>query len=174
MVFADISAARRRGRIPHRTVHLGARTGAWLEPQRSCPSVQHRDIGKGHKALSTVLLTGIVPLHNQLAEGLEVDDALFRAVIDATMRQKWDEARRRRAESERAYRASFRPYLQVQTERQVPSPIFVAALLTVARLRIVLRMGRLLPTMRPEIVSSRPSSSTIGARKAGVFPPSEG
>ncbi len=97
------------------------------------------DLGKGHKALSTVLLTGVVPLHiaNQLAEALEVDDALFRAVIDATIRQKRDEARGRRAESERAYRASFRPHLQVQTERQVPSPIFVAALLTVARLRIV-------------------------------------
>jgi hypothetical protein len=53
------------------------------------------------------------------------------------MRQTRDEARGRRAESERAYRASFRPHLQVQTERQVPSPIFVAALLTVARLRIV-------------------------------------
>jgi hypothetical protein len=99
----------------------------------------YRDIGKGHKALSTVLLTGVIPLHiaNRLAEALEVDDALFRAVIDATMRQKRDEASVRRAESEREYRASFRPHLQVQTERQVPSPIFVAALLTVARFRIV-------------------------------------
>jgi hypothetical protein len=31
----------------------------------------------------------------------------------------------------------FRQHLQVQTERIVPSPIFVAALLTVARLRII-------------------------------------
>jgi hypothetical protein len=36
-----------------------------------------------------------------------VDGPLFRAVIDATMRQKRDEARGRRAESERAYRASY-------------------------------------------------------------------
>jgi len=35
--------------------------------------------------------------------------------------------RRLRVERERAYRASFRPHLQVQTERTVPSPIFVAA-----------------------------------------------
>jgi hypothetical protein len=99
----------------------------------------YRDLGKGHKALSTTLLTGVAPLHiaNRLAEALEVDDALFCAVIDATMCQKRDEARGRRAESERAYRTSFHPHLQVQTERQVPSPIFVAALLTVARLRIV-------------------------------------
>jgi hypothetical protein len=45
--------------------------------------------------------------------------------------------RRLRLEREHAYRASFRPHLQVQTERAVPSPIFIAALLTVARLRIV-------------------------------------
>jgi hypothetical protein len=43
----------------------------------------------------------------------------------------------RRVESERAYLASFRPHLQVQTERAMPSPSFVAALLTVARLRII-------------------------------------
>jgi hypothetical protein len=99
----------------------------------------YRDLGNGHKALSTVLLTGVVPLNitNQLAGALEVDDALFRAVVDATNRQRRDEARARRGESERAHRASFRPHLQVQTERIVPSPIFVAALLTVARLRIV-------------------------------------
>jgi hypothetical protein len=60
----------------------------------------YRDLGKGHKALSTALLTGVVPLHiaNRLAEALEVDEALFRALIDATMRQKRDEARGRRAE----------------------------------------------------------------------------
>src|SRR5260370_42381875 len=45
--------------------------------------------------------------------------------------------RRLRVESERAYVAAFRPHLHVQTERAVPSPIFVAALLTVTRLRIV-------------------------------------
>ena len=33
--------------------------------------------------------------------------------------------------------APHRPHLQVQTDRGVPSPIFVAALLTVGRLRIV-------------------------------------
>jgi hypothetical protein len=76
-------------------------------------------------------------LPNHLAEAPEVDNALVGAVIDATMRQKRDEARRLRIERERAYRVSFRPHLQVQTERAVPSPIFVAALFTVKRLRIV-------------------------------------
>ena len=91
---------------------------------------------------------------NQLADVLEADDALAASVIGATIRQKRDEARldhplwkltdaisgkkrRLRVESERAYCASFRPHLQVQTERAVPSPIFVAAMLTVARLRMI-------------------------------------
>jgi len=99
----------------------------------------YRDIGSGHKALSALFLTGAVTHHiaKHLANALEVDDALLGSLIGATTRQKSDEARRRRVESERAYCASFRPHLQVQTERYVPSPIFIAALLTVARLRIV-------------------------------------
>ncbi len=101
--------------------------------------LHYRDISSGHKALSAVLLTGMLTSHiaKHLANALEVDDALVEAVIGATTRQKRDEGRRRRVESERAYVASFRPHLQVQTERAVPSPIFVAALLTVTRLRIV-------------------------------------
>jgi len=101
--------------------------------------LRYRDIGSGHMALSAVLLTGVVAPHiaKHLANALEVDDALVESVIDAAARQECDEARARRVESERAYVASFRPHLQVQTERAVPSPIFVAALLTVARLRII-------------------------------------
>jgi hypothetical protein len=99
----------------------------------------YRDIGSGHKALSALLLRGFVAPHvaNHLADALEADPALVGSVIDATVGQKRDEARERRIESERAYLASFRPHLHVQTERAVPSPIFVAALLTVARLRTV-------------------------------------
>jgi hypothetical protein len=99
----------------------------------------YRDIGTGHKTLTEVLLTGLVGPHiaKHLAEALELDDALVESVISATTRQKRDEASRRRVKSERAYSVSFRPHLQVQTERTVPSPIFVAALLTVARLRII-------------------------------------
>jgi hypothetical protein len=96
----------------------------------------YRDIASGHKALSEMLLTGVLAPHvaNHLAEALEVDGALVGAIIDSTMRQRRDEAHVRRVESEQAYCNSFRPHLQVQTERAVPSPIFVAALLTVARL----------------------------------------
>ena len=49
----------------------------------------------------------------------------------------WGKKRRLRVASERAYLAAFRAHLQVQTERTVPSPIFVAAMLTVARLRSI-------------------------------------
>ena len=86
-----------------------------------------------------MLLTGVVTPHvaKHLANALDIEDTLVESVIGATTLQKCDEARRRRIESERAHLASFRPHLQVQTERAVPSPIFIAALLTVARLRIV-------------------------------------
>jgi hypothetical protein len=101
--------------------------------------LHHRDLGSGHKALSALLLSGEVSDHiaKHLAEALEIDDALLGSVIGATTRQKRDEAGKRRVESERAYRGSFRPHLQVQIERAVPSPIFMAALLTVKRLRVV-------------------------------------
>jgi len=112
--------------------------------------------GSGHEALSATMLTGVVApqLADHLADALEADKVVVGPVIDATIRQKRDEARldhplwkfqdvmrgkkrRLRVENERAHLASFRPHLQVRTERAVPSPIFVAALLTVARLRIV-------------------------------------
>jgi hypothetical protein len=96
-------------------------------------------IGSGHRALTEVLLTGAVTSHiaKHLANVLDLDDALAEAMIDATTRQKRDEASRRRVESARASCNSFRPHLQVQTQRAVPSPIFVAVLLTVARFRII-------------------------------------
>jgi len=99
----------------------------------------YQNIGSGHRALTEMLLTGAVTSHiaKHLANALDLDDALAEAVIDATTRQKRDEASRRRVESARAYCNSFRPHLQVQTQRAVPSPIFVAALLTVARLRVI-------------------------------------
>jgi hypothetical protein len=117
----------------------------WSAPERLASAAAtsfggpYRDIGSGHKALSALVLTGVVSHHiaKHLAEALEIDDALLGSLIGATTRQKRDEALRRRVENERAYRDTFRPHLQVQTERTVPSPISVAALLTVARLRII-------------------------------------
>jgi hypothetical protein len=101
--------------------------------------LHYLDISSGHKALSAALLTGVVAarITNHLADALEAGDALVESVISATTRQKCDEAHVRRIESEQAYRDSFRPHLHVQTEHAVPSPIFVAALLTVKRLRII-------------------------------------
>ena len=66
--------------------------------------LHYHDIGSGHKALSALLLTGVVPDHiaKHLAEALEIDDALLGSVIGATTRQKCDEAHVRRVESERA------------------------------------------------------------------------
>jgi hypothetical protein len=96
----------------------------------------YRDEDSGHEALSAAMLTGVVApqLADHLVGALEASDALVGSVIEATIRQKRDEARldltvwklqdvmrgkkrRLRVESERAYLASFKPHLQVQTDR---------------------------------------------------------
>jgi hypothetical protein len=93
----------------------------------------------GHAALSGCLLTGVVPpfIRWKLAEALEVEEDLTDTMLLATARQRHDETGAQILAKEEAYRVAFQPHLQVQTERQNPSPIFIAALLTVRRLRIV-------------------------------------
>jgi hypothetical protein len=99
----------------------------------------YRDLSSGHRTLTDVLLTGIVPpfIQGKLANALEVDQELLDAVSAATARQIHDEVRSQILAKEDAYRAEFRLHLQVVTERRIPSPIFVAALVGTARLRIV-------------------------------------
>jgi hypothetical protein len=93
----------------------------------------------GHAALSGFLKTGIVPsfIEKKLANALAIEQGMLDAVLVTTARQLHDEASARTLAREEACRAAFRPHLQVETERRVPSPIFIAALLTTARLRIV-------------------------------------
>lgn len=93
----------------------------------------------GHTTLTALMLTGSAPpiIATKLAEALEVGQDLIDAVLSATARQQRDEARARVLEREGAHRAAFRPHLWIETDRNVPSPIFVAALLGIARLRVV-------------------------------------
>jgi hypothetical protein len=100
---------------------------------------EYRDLNRGHAALSGFLLTGVVPpfAERKLAGVLEADQEFLDTVLLATARQLHDEARSRILAREDGYRAAFRPHLQVTTERRDPSQIFIAALFTVKRLRIV-------------------------------------
>src|SRR5580700_5314459 len=84
-------------------------------------------------------MTGTTPpfIEKKLAGVLEIDQDFLDAVLLATARQLHDEARAQILAREDAYRSTFRQHLQVVTERRVPSPIFIAALLTTKRLRIV-------------------------------------
>jgi hypothetical protein len=93
----------------------------------------------GHARLTALLMAGSAPpaVTANLAEALEVEQSLIDAVLLATEQQRHDEARARILDWEREYRCSFRPHLQIQTERKIPSPIFVAALIGTARLRII-------------------------------------
>jgi hypothetical protein len=97
------------------------------------------DISKGHKALTGLLITGTAPplIAKHLATALEVDQDLIDAILLATDRQQHDEGRSRILAREIAYRAAFRPHLRCETTSTVPEPIFVAALIGTARLRLV-------------------------------------
>jgi hypothetical protein len=99
----------------------------------------YRDLNSGHRALTEFLLTGMVPsfVEKKLAHALEIDQDLIDTLLLATARQIHDEARSQKLANEEVYQAAFRAHLQVQTERPVPSPIFVAALLATKRLRIL-------------------------------------
>jgi len=99
----------------------------------------YRDLNSGHRALTDLLTDGIVSpfIDGKLGHALEVDEDLIEPVLLATARQIHDETRVQILAREEAYRSGFRPHLQVETERRVPSPIFVAALLATKRLRIL-------------------------------------
>jgi hypothetical protein len=99
----------------------------------------YRDVGNGHRALGELLRTGAVPplIAKHLAEALQVDKELVAAAMTTTARQQQDEASRRTLARETAHRTAFRPHLRCETEREIPEPLFVAALLTSARLRLV-------------------------------------
>jgi hypothetical protein len=99
----------------------------------------YADLGRGHRALAELLTTGTAPplIAKHLAAALEVEQDFLDAVLRATAGQQHDEARAQVLEWRRTYRDAFRPHLQVQTERRVPSPIFAAAFPGIKRLRTV-------------------------------------
>ena len=99
----------------------------------------YRQIGNGHKALAELLTTGTAPpqIAKNLATALQVEEELLAAVIASTDSQRQDEASQRTLARETAYRTTFKPHLRCETARAVPEPIFIAALLTTARLRKV-------------------------------------
>ena len=70
----------------------------------------------------------------KLAGALEVEQDLVDVTLIATRQQQNDEARSEMLDRERAYWAAFRPHLQILTEHRVPRQVFIAALLTTARL----------------------------------------
>jgi len=99
----------------------------------------YQDLNAGHRALTELLMTGTTSpvIAPRLADALEIEPELIDQILVATARQQQDEGRAQILKRERAYRDRFRPHLRVETECRVPSPIFVAALCTTARLRIV-------------------------------------
>lgn len=99
----------------------------------------YQDIGNAHKALAETLTTGRVPLHmsGHLAQALEIDQSVLDAVMDSTARQRQDEWRARLLIQEKEHAPHFQPHLRTETARTVPEPLFVAAMIGTARLRMV-------------------------------------
>jgi hypothetical protein len=99
----------------------------------------YANLNTGHRALTELLMTGAPSpiIAGKLGETLEIEQDLVDAIMLATLRQKSDEARVQMLDREEAYMRSFRPHLRSETARTIPEPIFIAALLTTARLRVV-------------------------------------
>jgi hypothetical protein len=102
-------------------------------------SLGYRDLGDAHKALANTLKTGTVPAHmrNHLGSALELDEAVIDSVVESTSRQRQDEWRAWLLAEEKEHMARFQPHLRTETARTVPEPIFIAALIGTARLRLV-------------------------------------
>jgi hypothetical protein len=84
-------------------------------------------------------MTGTSPpqIAKHLADALQVHEALVAAVMAATAQQQQDEACQHILVRETAYSTTFTPHLRCETEREIPEPLFIAALMTSARLRLV-------------------------------------
>jgi hypothetical protein len=99
----------------------------------------YRDLGDAHKALANTLKTGTVPAHmrKHLSSALELDEGVIDSVVESTSRQRQDEWRAWLLAEEKEHMARFQPHLRTETARTVPQPIFIAALIGTARLRLV-------------------------------------
>jgi hypothetical protein len=99
----------------------------------------YRNLSKGHRLLTGVLTTDMVPafIAGNLGAALDVEpDAVQRAMAETAAQRRAEAAAQRDAE-DREYRASFRPHLRVETECGRPSPMFLVAMLGLSSLRIV-------------------------------------
>jgi hypothetical protein len=94
---------------------------------------------KGHELLSAFMAGANLspPFLDRLSNVLEIEPSILDAAILATARELDAEAAIRALDAEQRYRTSFRPHLQIQTARRVPSPICVAAMIGIRRLRAV-------------------------------------
>jgi hypothetical protein len=99
----------------------------------------YRNLSKGHRLVSGVLTTGMVPtfIAGHLSAALDIEPDVVQTAMAETAAQRRAEAAAQREAEDREYRASFRPHLRVETECERPSPIFLVAMLGLLRLRIV-------------------------------------
>ncbi|WP_149472019.1 hypothetical protein [Roseomonas genomospecies 6] len=99
----------------------------------------YSNISKGLRRLDHLLSTGDDPtLVPKIASALGIEHAAVEQALAATQKERAatrEQAARQREERDRA---TFRQHVLVQTERQIPEPIFVAVIAYEALKRIVL------------------------------------
>jgi hypothetical protein len=98
---------------------------------------RYKNISKGLRRLDELLagnLAKATALIKAFPEALDLPkEAVLQAVQD-TLRQLEDRERRRSEAEDMAYRAGFKPHAVILSERSIPWPMFVAAVIGVERI----------------------------------------
>lgn len=97
----------------------------------------YKNIAKGLRRLNELLageLNKTKSLIRALAPALELPSEAIHDAIDRTERQIAEAREAAQRTQEKAWRAAFKPHAIIFTQRRVPQPVFVAALIGIDRL----------------------------------------
>jgi hypothetical protein len=97
----------------------------------------YRNIPKGLWRLHDLFAGGLIKtkaILDALPAVLDLPNEVVHRAIQVTQQQLDDRKRRQLEAEEAAWRAAFKPHAIILTERTVPSPIFIAAIIGVERL----------------------------------------
>ena len=108
-----------------------------LRPVDLIRRTTYKNEAKGLRRLSALCsgdLSSCQALISSLPRALDVSVETLEGVLTETRRQLIELDQQQQARDEAAWRASFRPHAIIVTERTVPQPIFIAALIGVDRI----------------------------------------
>jgi hypothetical protein len=97
----------------------------------------YKNIAKGIRRLEALCrgdIEGTKQLLERLPQALVISAEAVELAVEKSLREIASAQRQERELREETWRASFRPHAVIATERTIPSPIFVAALIGVEKL----------------------------------------